>query len=50
MSNDIKITIRIPPELHEQVARLAEESRRSLNSTVLVALESYAKNQSQGKA
>lgn len=33
--------VRIDPELHEQVAKLAEEKRRSLNSQTAVILETY---------
>jgi predicted transcriptional regulator len=36
-------TFDLPPELHEQVRRIAAAERRSLTQTLIVAVEEYVK-------
>lgn len=38
MSDDKKITIRIPSELHEKLVKLAEQDTRSLNGEIIALL------------
>lgn len=44
MGKDIvRVTFRIPKELYDIVAKMAEENRRSINSEMIVALEEFIK-------
>jgi predicted HicB family RNase H-like nuclease len=36
-----KVTIRMPPEVHAAIVEIAKANRRSLNSEILVALQDY---------
>ena len=36
---EIRITVRLPQELHERLVKLTEHERRSLNSEILSLLE-----------
>ncbi len=38
MSDEKKITIRIPADLHEKLVRLAEQDTRSLNGEIVALL------------
>ena len=38
-AGDVKITLRLPPELHAALVKAAAEARRSLNSEIVVRLE-----------
>lgn len=38
MSDDKKITIRIPPDLHAQLVKLSAQDIRSLNSEIIALL------------
>lgn len=38
MNDEKKITIRIPPELHEQLVKAAEQDTRSLNGEIIALL------------
>jgi len=44
-----KVTIRIPDELHTEIAKAAKRNRRSLNSEILHAIESYLGARSKTK-
>jgi predicted HicB family RNase H-like nuclease len=35
------LSIRIPDELHEALAKMAEQDRRSLNNFIIVVLEQF---------
>jgi len=35
------ITVRLPEEVHRELAELAREQRRSLNTAIIVAAERY---------
>jgi len=39
MSNDAKVWVRMPREMHDVVAAQAEKERRSINAQILVLLE-----------
>ncbi|GIF65982.1 hypothetical protein Ais01nite_40170 [Asanoa ishikariensis] len=41
-------TVNLPDALHEQLKRLAEEEHRSMNATIVVALEEYVSARSRG--
>jgi len=41
------MTLRLPPELTENLKTLAERNHRSLNAEILHALEKYMKDSSQ---
>jgi predicted transcriptional regulator len=50
MSIDIKrITIRIPPELHEQLHQVADAQSVSLNTLAVRALEAYVETSPAGQ-
>lgn len=50
MNEEKKITIRIPPDLHEHLARLAEQDTRSLNGEIVALLrEAIAKREKQAQ-
>lgn len=36
-----KITVRLPEELHDRLVEISRRDTRSINSTVLVAIERY---------
>lgn len=38
MNDDKKITVRIPPDLHEALVKLAEQDTRSLNGEIVALL------------
>jgi predicted transcriptional regulator len=40
-------TVNLPDQLHEQLKKLAEEEHRSMNATILVAVERYVEDQSR---
>lgn len=42
---DVKITLRVPPEVAEAMKRLAREHARSLNGELLWALQEYMARQ-----
>lgn len=42
---DIKITLRVPPEVAETMKRLAREHARSLNGELLWAVQDYIARQ-----
>jgi predicted HicB family RNase H-like nuclease len=42
-----RVTIRIPPDVHATIVEIAKANRRSLNSEVLIALQDYAKRTAQ---
>jgi predicted HicB family RNase H-like nuclease len=37
--DEIRLTVRLPRELHEHIRALADEDRRSLNSELIMLLE-----------
>ena len=39
MTDDIKMSIRLPPELHERLSRAAEHDRRSRHAQMLYYVE-----------
>jgi predicted transcriptional regulator len=39
-------TLNLPDQLHEQLKALAEEEHRSMNATILVAVERYVESRS----
>jgi predicted transcriptional regulator len=39
----VATTFNLPPELHEQVRRIAAAERRSITQTLIVATEEYVK-------
>lgn len=39
-------TLNLPDQLHEQLKALAEEEHRSMNATILVAVERYVEDRS----
>lgn len=39
MSDDIKITVRLDPGMHERLTQAAERERRSLNSQMVTYIE-----------
>ena len=39
MPDEVRLTVRIPRELHGQITALADEDRRSLNSEIVWLLE-----------
>lgn len=47
MSKEKKITIRIPPDLHESLIRLAEQDTRSLNGEIIALLREAIVNRKQ---
>jgi predicted transcriptional regulator len=40
-------TVNLPDELHEQLKRVADQDRRSMNATIVVAVEKYVAERSQ---
>lgn len=40
-------TVNLPDELHEQLKRVADQDRRSMNATIIVAVEKYVAERSQ---
>jgi predicted HicB family RNase H-like nuclease len=42
-----RVTIRIPPDVHAAIVEIARANRRSLNSEILIALQDYAKRNAQ---
>jgi len=44
-----RITIRVPPELHQQLSRLAASQSVSLNTLAVEALEAYAATLAAGR-
>jgi predicted transcriptional regulator len=44
-----RITIRVPPELHQQLSRLAASRSVSLNTLAVEALEAYAEALTAGR-
>ncbi|MEV0805109.1 Arc family DNA-binding protein [Micromonospora sp. NPDC050200] len=40
-------TVNLPDTLHERLKELAEEERRSMNATIVVAVEEYVAARSQ---
>jgi hypothetical protein len=42
------ITLDLPDHLHEQLSALAEEERRSMNATIVVAVERYLTDRGHG--
>ena len=46
---DKKITIRVSPELHEALTKLAERERRSLHMQVVWLLEKAVEEDRQGR-
>ncbi len=48
MSEEVKLVLRLPAELHERIKRLAEQDRRSLNGQILHILEQYDVHREQG--
>lgn len=40
-------TFNLPPELDEQVRRIAKQQRRSITQTLIVAVEEYVNRQEQ---
>jgi predicted HicB family RNase H-like nuclease len=44
-----KILLRLPPELHETIARLAMRDERSVNAEIVWALREFAKAQEKKK-
>jgi hypothetical protein len=48
MSRDVNpFGLRLPPELKEELERLAEQNRRSLNAELIVRLEESVKREGQ---
>lgn len=45
MGTDKKMTLRLPPELHEKLSELALDQNRSLHNLIITALIEYAKQQ-----
>ncbi|HEX6817155.1 MAG TPA: Arc family DNA-binding protein [Ktedonobacterales bacterium] len=43
--NDIKITLRVPPDMAEAMKRLADEHDRSLNGELIRAIREYIARQ-----
>jgi predicted HicB family RNase H-like nuclease len=41
-SNDAKITVRMPREVHQSLVEMADKDRRSVNAQILVILERAA--------
>jgi predicted HicB family RNase H-like nuclease len=47
----VTLSIRLPPELHEQLKRTAEREERSLNNLIVRALRAWvAEQEAQGPA
>jgi predicted HicB family RNase H-like nuclease len=42
-----RVTIRMPPEVHAAIVEIARANRRSLNAEILIALQDYAKRNAQ---
>lgn len=47
-ANDSKLCLRLPRELRDQLAALADKDRRSLNQQILVLLEQATKTKEAG--
>ena len=45
----IQFTLRLEEELHEEIKKLAEEDKRSLNSEITYILEKYLKEKKETK-
>lgn len=39
--NDVRVTLRIPPQLHAMVKASSADARRSLNAQILAMMETY---------
>lgn len=39
MSDDVRLTLRVPKDLHDRLVQLAKDERRSLNNLLTVLLE-----------
>lgn len=46
----IKVTVRLPPNLHAATTRLAKASRRSFNQEVVMAVEQRVRNVEEERA
>jgi hypothetical protein len=49
MDQDIRFTLRLPPKLHRELAKLAVAEHRSLNEQILYMLEQQLRRQRPGK-
>jgi hypothetical protein len=50
MDEDVRITLRLPKDLHEQLVALARGELRSLNNLLVYALRQYASEQATEQA
>lgn len=41
----VKVTVRLPEEVHAELVEVAREQRRSLNTALVVAAEQYIRQQ-----
>jgi hypothetical protein len=48
MADEVKLTVRIPRDMHERIKALASEDRRSLNSELIWLLESAVEIEERG--
>jgi predicted transcriptional regulator len=49
MSDTASFSVRVPRELHEELAALADQDRRSVSNLIRLALEDYASEQRRGE-
>lgn len=47
MPDDIRVTLRLPPHVHQAIKESAEKSRRSLNSEIIFILEQSAQKDTE---
>jgi predicted transcriptional regulator len=45
MSDTASFSVRVPRELHDELAQIAEQDRRSVSNLIRVALEDFASEQ-----
>lgn len=45
MKEIFNFTLRIDKNLHEEILKIAEKNKRSLNSEILIAIEKYIKKE-----